>query len=60
MSNTFLLPVVALYKAPHFTGYDSNNVISINADLVQAFTPRPLAETVFGAGAKPDSISAYL
>jgi hypothetical protein len=41
MSNTFLLPVVALYKAPHFTGYDSNNVISINADLVQAFTPRP-------------------
>lgn len=41
MSNTFLLPVVALYKAPHFTGYDSNNVISLNADLIQGFTPRP-------------------
>lgn len=41
MSNTFLLPAVALYKAPHFTGYDSNNVISLNADLIGAFTPRP-------------------
>lgn len=41
MANTFLLAAVCLYKAPHFTGYDSNNVISINADNVLAFTPRP-------------------
>lgn len=41
MANTFLLPAVCLYKAPHFTGYDPNNVISINADRVQALTPRP-------------------
>jgi hypothetical protein len=41
MANTFLLPAVALYKAPHFTGYDSNNVITLNADRIQAFTPRP-------------------
>lgn len=41
MANTFLLPAVCLYKAPHFTGYDPNNLISINADRVQAFTPRP-------------------
>jgi hypothetical protein len=41
MANTFLTPAVALYKAPHFTGYDSNNVITLNADRIQAFTPRP-------------------
>lgn len=41
MANTFLLPAVCLYKAPHFTGYDSNNIVSINADRVQALTPRP-------------------
>lgn len=41
MANTFLLAAVALYKAPHFTGYDSNNVISLNADNILAFTPRP-------------------
>lgn len=41
MSNTFLTPAVAIYKAPHFTGYDTNNVISLNADLIQAFTPKP-------------------
>jgi hypothetical protein len=41
MANTFLLPAVCLYKSPHFTAYDSvNNTISINADRVQAFTPR--------------------
>lgn len=41
MANTILLAVVALYKAPHFVGYDTNeNQISINADRVQAFTPR--------------------
>lgn len=41
MAITFLLPAVALYKAPHFTGYDSNNVIAINVDQIWAFTPRP-------------------
>lgn len=41
MANTFLTPAVALYKAPHFTGYDANNVITLNADRIQAFTPRP-------------------
>jgi len=41
MSNTFLTPAYALYKAPHFTGYDSNNLISVNSDRLQAFTPRP-------------------
>lgn len=41
MANTILLAVVALYKAPHFVGYDvSENQISLNADRVQAFTPR--------------------
>lgn len=41
MANTILLAVVALYKAPHFVGYDTNeNQISLNADRVQAFTPR--------------------
>lgn len=41
MANTILTPATCLYKAPHFTGYDSNNVITINADNVLAFTPRP-------------------
>lgn len=41
MANTFLLPATCLYKAPHFTGYDANNLVSINADRVQALTPRP-------------------
>lgn len=41
MANTILTPVTCLYKAPHFTGYDSNNVITLNADNVLAFTPRP-------------------
>jgi len=41
MANTILTAAYALYKAPHFTGYDSNNQISINADLIGAFTPRP-------------------
>lgn len=41
MANTILLAVVALYKAPHFVGYDiTENQISLNADRVQAFTPR--------------------
>ena len=40
MANTILTPAYALYKAPHFTGYDSNNQITINADLIGAFTPR--------------------
>jgi hypothetical protein len=41
MANTILTAAYALYKAPHFTGYDSNNQITINADLIGAFTPRP-------------------
>lgn len=41
MSNTILTPAVALYKAPHFTGYDNNNTITLNADQIGAFTPRP-------------------
>lgn len=42
MANTILLAVVALYKAPHFVGYDINeNQISLNADRIQALTPRP-------------------
>ena len=41
MANSYLLSAVALYKAPHFTAYDPNNVISINVDRIQAFTPRP-------------------
>lgn len=42
MANTILLAVVALYKAPHFVAYDTNeNQISLNADQIQAFTPRP-------------------
>ena len=41
MANTILTPAVAIYKAPHFTGYDTNNVITLNGDRVQAFTPRP-------------------
>jgi hypothetical protein len=41
MANTILTAAYALYKAPHFTGYDANNLITINADLIGAFTPRP-------------------
>ena len=41
MASSYLLSAVALYKAPHFTALDSNNVISINVDRIQAFTPRP-------------------
>lgn len=41
MANTILTAAYSLYKAPHFTGYDSNNLITINADRIQAFTPRP-------------------
>jgi hypothetical protein len=42
MANTILLAVIALYKAPHFVGYDVNeNQISLNADRIGAFTPRP-------------------
>lgn len=41
MAQTLLLAAVALYKAPHFTGNDFNNNISINVDLIGAFTPRP-------------------
>lgn len=41
MANTILTAAYCLYKAPHFTGYDSNNLITINADLIGAFTPRP-------------------
>lgn len=42
MASSYLLLAVALYKAPHFTAYDSNNQISINVDRIQAFTPRPV------------------
>lgn len=42
MASSYLLLAVALYKAPHFTAFDSNNQISINVDRVQAFTPRPV------------------
>jgi hypothetical protein len=41
MASSYLLSAVALYKAPHWTGLDSNNVITINVDQIQAFTPRP-------------------
>lgn len=42
MANTILLAVYALYKAPHFVAYDVNeNQISLNADRIGAFTPRP-------------------
>lgn len=40
MASSYLLAATALYKAPHFTAYDSNNVITINADRIMAFTPR--------------------
>jgi hypothetical protein len=42
MASSYLLSAVALYKAPHFTAFDTNNVISINVDRIQAFTPRPV------------------
>ena len=42
MASSYLLSAVALYKAPHFTAFDSNNVITINVDQVAAFTPRPV------------------
>jgi hypothetical protein len=41
MASSYLLSAVALYKAPHFTALDANNVISINVDRIQFFTPRP-------------------
>lgn len=40
MASSYLLSAVALYKAPHFTAFDPNNVIAINVDQVLAFTPR--------------------
>lgn len=41
MANNVLLAVVALYKAPHFVGFDVNqNQISLNSMLVGPFTPR--------------------
>lgn len=40
MASSYLLAATALYKAPHFTAYDSNNQITINADRIMAFTPR--------------------
>lgn len=42
MASSYLLAAVALYKAPHFTAFDPNNVISINVDRIMAFTPRPV------------------
>lgn len=42
MASSYLLLAVALYKAPHFTAFDTNNIISINVDRIQAFTPRPV------------------
>lgn len=40
MADTFIISAVALYKAPHFTGVDSNNVIGINVSKLQGFSPR--------------------
>jgi hypothetical protein len=40
MASSYLFSAVALYKAPHFTAYDSNNVITFNSDQIAAFTPR--------------------
>lgn len=42
MASSYLISAVALYKAPHFTAYDANNVITINVDRIMAFTPRPV------------------
>lgn len=36
-----LISVYALYQAPHFTAFSSNNQIAINTDRINAFTPRP-------------------
>lgn len=40
MSDTFIVQATALYKAPHFTGFDSNNQIGINVSKLQGFSPR--------------------
>ena len=40
MADTFIISAVALYKAPHYTGADSNNVIGINVSKLQGFSPR--------------------
>jgi hypothetical protein len=40
MADTFIISAVALYKAPHFTAFDSNNVIGINVSKLQGFSPR--------------------
>lgn len=42
MASSYLLTATALYKAPHFTAFDSNNTITINVDQIMAFTPRPV------------------
>lgn len=40
MSDTFIVQATAIYKAPHFTGFDSNNQIGINVSKLQGFSPR--------------------
>jgi len=40
MASSYLLTATALYKAPHFTALDANNVITINVDRIMGFTPR--------------------
>lgn len=40
MSDTFIISAYAIYKAPHFTGFDSNNQIGINVSKLQGFSPR--------------------
>jgi hypothetical protein len=40
MPDTFIISAVAIYKAPHFTGFDSNNEIGINVSKLQGFSPR--------------------
>ena len=40
MASSYLIAATALYKAPHFTAFDANNQITINADRIMAFTPR--------------------
>lgn len=40
MAETYIISAVALYKATHFTGNDSNNVIGVNVSKLQGFSPR--------------------
>lgn len=40
MADTFLFQATVIYKAPHYTFNDPNNVVDLNAPLVSGFSPR--------------------